>query len=82
MGCIWSGKEEVTAIINAYCKWASGKNEGKAVIVYDTMWGATAKMAEAAMSVSRMPEFRWLSTALQLKTFLKLWLISLMPNMS
>ena len=50
-GCIWSGKEEVTAIINAYCKWASGKNEGKAVIVYDTMWGATAKMAEAAMSV-------------------------------
>lgn len=50
-GCIWSGKEEVGKILGLYAKWASGQNEGKAVIVYDTMWGATAKLAETAMAV-------------------------------
>ncbi len=50
-GCIWSGKEEVSAILNNYALWASGKNAGKAVIVYDSMWGATAKLAETVMSV-------------------------------
>ena len=49
-GCIWSGKKEVEIILNMYAKWASGKNEGKAVIVYDSMWGATAKMAETIMA--------------------------------
>ena len=50
-GCIWSGEKEVTAILAAYGKCASGKDEGKAVIVYDTMWGATATLADAVMSV-------------------------------
>lgn len=50
-GCIWSGKEEVGKILGLYAKWASGENEGKAVVVYDSMWGATAKLAEAVMSV-------------------------------
>ncbi len=50
-GCIWSGEQEVKTILGLYAKWASGKNEGKAVIVYDSMWGATAKLAEVAMSV-------------------------------
>ena len=50
-GCIWSGEKEVDAIIGAYAYWASGENKGKAVIVYDTMWGATATLAEAVMSV-------------------------------
>ncbi len=50
-GLIWNGKEEVGAILNNYCKWACGGNEGKAVIVYDTMWGATATMADVAMAV-------------------------------
>ena len=50
-GCIWSGEKEVNAILSAYAKWASGENAGKAVIVYDTMWGATATLAEAVMSV-------------------------------
>lgn len=49
-GCIWSGEKEVNTILGLYAKWASGKNEGKAVIVYDTMWGATAKLAEVAMA--------------------------------
>lgn len=50
-GCIWSGEKEVNAILGSYAKWASGQNEGKAVVVYDTMWGATATLAEAVMSV-------------------------------
>lgn len=50
-GCIWSGEKEVSTILGLYAKWASGKNEGKAVVVYDTMWGATAALAEAVMSV-------------------------------
>lgn len=50
-GLIWSGKAEVGAILNNYAKWASGQNEGKAVIVYDSMWGATASLADMAMSV-------------------------------
>lgn len=50
-GCIWSGEKEVNTILGLYAKWASGTNEGKAVVVYDTMWGATATLAEAVMSV-------------------------------
>lgn len=50
-GLIWSGKEEVGAILGKYCEWACGGNKGKAVIVYDSMWGATAAMADAAMGV-------------------------------
>ena len=50
-GCIWSGKDEVSKILGLYAEWASGKNKKKAVIVYDTMWGATAKLAETAMAV-------------------------------
>lgn len=49
-GCIWSGSEEVSTIMGLYAKWASCQNEGKAVIVYDSMWGATAKMAETVMA--------------------------------
>lgn len=49
-GCIWQG-EEVKKILDSYCRWSSGENQGKAVVVYDTMWGATAKMAEVVTSV-------------------------------
>ena len=50
-GLIWSGKAEVEAVLQNYCRWASGENSGKAVIVYDTMWGATAALADAAMEI-------------------------------
>lgn len=50
-GLIWSGKEEVSTILGLYDTWALGKNKGKAVIVYDSMWGATTALAEAAMGV-------------------------------
>lgn len=50
-GLIWSGSEEVNAILGRYAEWSSCGNKGKAVIVYDSMWGATAALAETAMAV-------------------------------
>ncbi|MDR1694279.1 MAG: FprA family A-type flavoprotein [Lactobacillaceae bacterium] len=49
-GCIWSGGEEVSLIIDTYRKWSSGEDKGYAVVVYDTMWGSTAKLADAVKS--------------------------------
>ncbi|MDD5116284.1 MAG: flavodoxin domain-containing protein [Candidatus Omnitrophica bacterium] len=42
-GVIW--RRDPGRIINSYISWAQGKTEKKAVIAYETMWGATEKMA-------------------------------------
>ena len=42
-GIIW--RKDPAKIINAYIAWAKNETKPKAVIVYETMWGATAKMA-------------------------------------
>ncbi len=42
-GVIW--RKEPAKIINAYRSWSAGDTKNKAVIVYETMWGATDKMA-------------------------------------
>jgi flavorubredoxin len=34
-------------IVNKYYEWASGKSDDSTVIIYDTMWNATEKMAHA-----------------------------------
>ena len=44
-GIIW--RSNPSKIINAYLDWSAGKSENKVVIVYDTMWGSTDKMASA-----------------------------------
>lgn len=44
-GIIW--RKDPSKIINAYLKWSAGESKKKAVIVYDTMWGSTDKMARA-----------------------------------
>ncbi len=44
-GIIW--RHDPGKIIAAYAKWARQEPEKKAVIIYDTMWESTAKMAEA-----------------------------------
>jgi flavorubredoxin len=44
-GIIW--RSNPTKIINAYVDWSAGKSANKVVIVYDTMWGSTDKMARA-----------------------------------
>ncbi|MHB1126342.1 MAG: FprA family A-type flavoprotein [Bacillota bacterium] len=46
-GIIW--RKDPGRIIDAYARWASGETEKKAVIVYDTMWESTAKMARALL---------------------------------
>jgi flavorubredoxin len=42
-GVIWRG--DPTKIIEAYLRWAKGETRRKILIVYDTMWGSTEKMA-------------------------------------
>ncbi|MEJ5327952.1 MAG: FprA family A-type flavoprotein [Candidatus Bathyarchaeia archaeon] len=44
-GIIW--RSDPTKIIKAYAAWSAGAAKNKIVIVYDTMWGSTDKMARA-----------------------------------
>lgn len=46
-GLIWRKHPE--KIIDAYVKWAKGEAKDKAIIVYDTMWESTEKMAKAIL---------------------------------
>lgn len=47
-GLIWRGNP--ATIINAYDRWSRQQSRHKAVIIYDTMWQSTEKMARALMS--------------------------------
>ncbi|MHB8158489.1 MAG: anaerobic nitric oxide reductase flavorubredoxin [Desulfocucumaceae bacterium] len=47
-GIIW--RDNPLQIVEQYDKWASDYNEGTVAILYDTMWGATRKMA---MSIAK-----------------------------
>jgi flavorubredoxin len=44
-GVIW--RREPGRIVNAYLDWCAQAPEKKAVVIYDTMWHSTEKMAEA-----------------------------------
>jgi len=44
-GVIW--RSYLPKIVKAYQKWAKNLSENKALIVYDTMWGSTEKIAYA-----------------------------------
>ena len=44
-GIIW--RKDPAKIINAYVQWCKQIPEKKAVVIYDTMWQSTEKMAEA-----------------------------------
>lgn len=44
-GVIW--RENPSQIIDKYYEWSQNYNKGHVVIIYDTMYDATAKMAEA-----------------------------------
>jgi len=44
-GIIW--RSQIPSILKEYHKWSSNETDNKAVIVYDTMWGSTEKMAYA-----------------------------------
>jgi len=44
-GIIWRGNP--MKIVEAYLRWAKGEAGRKVLVVYDTMWGSTEKMAKA-----------------------------------
>lgn len=44
-GLIW--RKDIDGILKKYRFWSSHETIPKAIIVYDTMWGSTAKMAKA-----------------------------------
>jgi flavorubredoxin len=47
-GVIW--RKKPMKIITSYLKWAKGEAEKKVIIVYDTMWKSTEKMAKAILN--------------------------------
>jgi flavorubredoxin len=44
-GAVW--RDNIPAILDKYAFWSANKTREKAVIAYDTMWGAPRKIAEA-----------------------------------
>ncbi len=44
-GLIWRNKEHVEKIVRLYGQWARHQSEQRAVVIYDTMWHSTEKMA-------------------------------------
>jgi flavorubredoxin len=44
-GIIW--RSNPMKIVDAYIRWANGLARNKVLVVYDTMWGSTEKMARA-----------------------------------
>lgn len=49
-GLLFRGKEDCEWVLNKYIEFAEQKPKNKAVIVYDTMWHSTEKMALAVAS--------------------------------
>lgn len=47
-GVIW--RSDLGKILEAYTRWVEGETLPRAVVVYDTMWGSTAKIAQALIS--------------------------------
>jgi len=46
-GLIWRKKEDIARIVSCYKKWAGYETEKRVVIIYDTMWHSTERMARA-----------------------------------
>lgn len=46
-GVIW--RENPGQILDLYAKWARGESRKKVLVVYDTMWGSTERMAKAIL---------------------------------
>jgi flavorubredoxin len=44
-GIIW--RKYIPQLLETYQRWAKGETEERVLIVYDTMWGSTEKMAKA-----------------------------------
>jgi len=46
-GPIWRTPEDIAGIIESYARWSAQEPTDKVVVVYDSMWGSTARMAPA-----------------------------------
>jgi len=46
-GVIW--RKDPGKIVQAYLRWAKGETNNRALVIYDTMWGNTDKMARAIL---------------------------------
>ena len=46
-GLIW--REDPMQIVERYVRWASGEAQPRALVVYETMWGSTAEIAQAIL---------------------------------
>ncbi|MFA5055628.1 MAG: flavodoxin domain-containing protein [Dehalococcoidia bacterium] len=44
-GIIW--RSHIKDIVDSYVKWGRGETAARALVIYDTMWGSTQKMANA-----------------------------------
>lgn len=44
-GIMW--RSHIQDIVGAYLGWAEGRTEPRVLVIFDTMWGSTGKMAEA-----------------------------------
>jgi len=55
-GVIWRSNPD--KIVKSYLEWSEGKAQSKAVIVYDTMWGSTQKMAYAILDAITSKDIR------------------------
>ena len=62
-GIIW--RTHISDIVELYKKWADNVVEEKAVIVYDTMWGSTEKIAYAISEVFSQEDIPYLVKSLQ-----------------
>ncbi|MDR1384120.1 MAG: FprA family A-type flavoprotein [Planctomycetaceae bacterium] len=47
-GLIW--RKNIPAIWNAYANWAANKTESKIVILYDSMWESTTRLADEVLA--------------------------------
>ena len=46
-GLIWRRAEDIGRIIDCYQRWAQHQTENRALIVYDTMWHSTERLAKS-----------------------------------
>jgi flavorubredoxin len=47
-GPLWRGDKQIDSVVKKYSEWAAGTPEKKHIVVlFDTMWGSTAKLARA-----------------------------------
>ncbi len=50
-GAIW--RKDIGKIVTCYASWARHEARPKALVIYDTMWGSTEKMAKAILEGAR-----------------------------